>query len=170
MRDICREAGLSLGGVYVHFESKEALMAALAAVGREKTQGLLAPEPREGERPVADLLDSLLRQLNDPACVESARLDLRLWGEALHTDAVKRQVVHAFQNVRAPFEDAVRREQRKGGRSGKDRAEAGARVLLAIVLGLAVQKAIEPKVDVEKCASFTRSLLAERPPGARKRR
>lgn len=168
MRDICREAGLSLGGVYVHFESKEALMAALAALGRESTKKLLGGGRPEESRSVAALLEVLLHQLTIKDCVESIRLDVRLWGEALHTPALRREVVQAFANVRQPFEDAAERAQKKGELPREASAENAARVVMGIFLGLAVQKAIDPTIDIESCARFVRSVLAG-PPGKGRR-
>lgn len=160
MRAICREAELSLGGVYVHFESKEALMAALAEMGRETTRELMVPAAPRKDRTVSELLGALLGPLGSESCIESLRLDLRLWAESLHTPSLTPHVRDAFESVRQPFEDAWRRSRKTGDLPRNVPPEPAARVLLAIFLGLAVQKAIEPDTDIEACAASIRSVLA----------
>ena len=156
MRDIARQANLSLGGVYSHFGSKRELMRELAREGREKTGTLL--KPSEGPELPA-LVDSLVRKLEAKDCLEGVRVDVRLWGEALHTPELKKLVLEAFANAKAPLVEAAKRAQSRRRISRKLSPDSIGRVFLGTFLGLAVQKAFDPKMDAGECARVMAYLL-----------
>ncbi|MGH9334509.1 MAG: TetR/AcrR family transcriptional regulator, partial [Vicinamibacteria bacterium] len=111
MRDIAREANLSLGGVYSHFRSKAELMQFLALQGRQETRKILDHVPGDGAN-LSDLAAALVRKLTTEECLRSVRVDLRLWGEALHTPELRKLVREAFASARAPMADAARRAKK----------------------------------------------------------
>ena len=103
MRDISREAGLSLGGIYVHFESKNAIVEALAAMGRETTRSMLQATPRRRHPPaaLADLMRFMLEQLEE--CQDATRIDVRLWAESLERPLLRRLFSQGFETACEPF-------------------------------------------------------------------
>lgn len=162
MRDICEEAGLSLGGVYGHFSSKEDLIRTLATLGREQTRTFLESVSRDSETPAAaagHLLDALIANLDSKECKEAIRTDVGLWGESLHAPELRKLVVQAFRNTMAPFVDEVRRGQERGAIRRDLSAEAAGRVFLALFQGLAVQKAVDRETDTQACARVMAALL-----------
>jgi AcrR family transcriptional regulator len=161
MRDICQEAGLSLGGLYGYFASKEELVQALAELGRRQTRTFLESVPGADRAPPAarDLLDAAIRNLNIKECLEGIRVDVRLWGESLHTPQLRKLVLQAFENTSGSFVEVIRRGQERGEIKQDISAESAARVFMAIFMGLAVQKAIDRTVDVTDCWEVIASLL-----------
>lgn len=114
--DLCAEAGISAGGLYTHFESKHAVVAALGSDASERTAAL-------------DLV-ALFRQLQAPAGLESARLDLQLWSAALGDPELSGMV----QGSMDAFRDALA--------THGDHSPGWIQLLEALALGLEVQRAL----------------------------
>lgn len=161
MREICREAKLSRGGVYCHFESKYDIIQALARWGREQTRGFLDRITR-GENAVETLqttMTQLIDSLGSKQCLESARLDVRLWGEALHDPQIRQLFLQGLENISEPFRQLVEEGKREGQIEPGLPEKAAARLLVAVQLGLLLQKAIEPGADTQDCAAVISLLL-----------
>jgi AcrR family transcriptional regulator len=161
MRDVCREAGLSPGAVYNYYESKDEIVAALAACGRTSTRSVLEGIPRPGQAPgaLAAIARHLLALLDEPATVESSRFDVRLWGEAVHTPRLQELCREAITSAADPFAAVIRDGQARGEIDPGLDADTAGRVLLAIFLGLQVQKAIDPGTAATGAADSVAALL-----------
>ena len=161
VRDICREAGLSAGAVYGYFKSKEAIVEAMAEMGRQSTRALLSPADPDEPAHVSliGVLNKALRLLDAEISRESTRLDVRMWGEALHNPQLLGLFLEALANVKAPLEESVRRGQAEGDIDPELDPEAAARVLAAICLGVEVHKATEPDADFSHCPAVVAALL-----------
>src|SRR3712207_5538086 len=85
MQDVIREAKLSVGAVYRYFDSKEALIEAVA----EQVVGLIVGEldPMIETRPLpplAEVMDHVLRVVDTQAGPDgAARMAIPVWGEAI---------------------------------------------------------------------------------------
>ncbi len=118
--DICREAKVSAGGIYTHFENKHAIA---AAIGGQATEPGLDP---------IDLL-MLLDSLRTDDGEENCRLDLNLWAESLRDDALAEMVAEAMNSFRATLKRSL----------PKSRTTTGwLRTFEALALGLEVQRAL----------------------------
>ena len=161
VRDICDEAGLSTGAVYGYFKSKDEIVEAMAALGRENTRNLLfsAATSDESPRALAQVLEAAVGFLNSEQARESTRLDVRLWGEGLHTPRIRELFVRALAELAEPFAEIVRRGQQRGEITGAFDPEMAARIFIAIGLGLTVQKALDPESDFGGCTEVLSSLL-----------
>jgi AcrR family transcriptional regulator len=161
VRDICREAGLSAGAVYGYFKNKGAIVEAMAEMGRQNTRALLSPaDPDEpAHRSLAGVLSNALSMLDAEGARESTRLDVRMWGEALHTPELLELFLEALANLKQPLVDSVRRGQKEGDINRKLDPEAAASVLAAICLGFEVQKAMQPDADYTNCPAVVTALL-----------
>ena len=98
--DICAEAGLSKGAFYVHFESKQALLAALIDDDAEALETLMVE--LEASRPASDRIRRFLRVLLErgaDAGYAQARADAL--GEMLND-----------RDVREQFNASVRQRER----------------------------------------------------------
>ncbi len=149
MQDIVDESGLSPGGVYRYFKSKDDLIEALASetIGAFE-EGVCRVLASDGGGP-ADVLAELFRGLAGlDLRTERTRLALQVWAEAARNPTVKRSVRTPFERVLAAIADAVRQAQ------GERRAPAAldpdhaARVLLAVLQGLVVQSVLWEDLDV----------------------
>jgi AcrR family transcriptional regulator len=161
VRDICCEAGLSTGAVYGYFKSKDEIVAALAEMGRENTRAALGLGRGERQEPpsLPEILGTVMRLADAELTRETARLDVRMWGEGLHTPQLRKLFLEALANVLEPFAAAIRRGQKRGEISADLDPESVSRVWAAMALGFTVQIAMEPEADLSRCAAVVSSLV-----------
>ncbi len=162
IRDICDEAGLSTGAVYGYFEGKEEITRALAALGRRNTRAMLEAVPVEADAaPVSlsRLVQAAVDFIDSKKARESTRLDVALWGEAVHTPLIRELLLEAMADTAEPFTAIVERGQHRGEISSRLESASVARVLLALIMGLVVQKTMDPAVELDSCKPVIASLL-----------
>lgn len=161
IRDICRESGLSAGAIYGYFRSKDEILEALGELGRRNTRALFESAGAGGSRgdALARMLTTAIGYLSSPQSAASVRLDLRLWAEGLDTPRIRELFGRALASACEPFAEEVRAgRQASRLHPGLD-PQATARVLLAICLGLVVQRALDPDADLRGCAEVVTALL-----------
>jgi hypothetical protein len=131
-------------------------------MGRHNTRALL--EAARGAAPapeaLAEVLSTAIRVFDADENQEGTRLDVRMWGEALHTPRLRALFLEALPNACAPFADIVREEQARGEISTELDADSVARLSVALCLGLQVQKALDPETSIAGTADVVASLLA----------
>lgn len=161
VRDICERAGLSAGAVYGYFKSKDEILEAVGKLGRENTRAALGLSQVDGEEPpsLSDILGTMMRFMDSEVIRESSRLDVRMWGEALHTQQLHKLFLAAGANLIEPLAEAVRRGQEQGEITANLDPEAVARVSVALALGFTVQVAMEPEADFSRCPAVVAALL-----------
>ncbi len=161
VREICERAGLSPGAVYGYFKSKDEILEAVAELGRQNTRAALGLDGDEGEAPpsLAEIVGKVMGFVDSEVIRESSRLDVRMWGEALHTPQLRKLFLEAGANVIEPFADAARRGQERGEIAAGLDPEAVARVCVALALGFTVQVAMDPEADLARCPAVVSALL-----------
>lgn len=156
MESICREAKLSPGAVYHYFPSKEAIIEALAQLGRGQTASLFAQEQSTGLRGI------VIRALTifcRPDAASSAQLDIRLWNEALHNPQLKQIFLASERELMNFLVTAARRGS--GASHTHEKAEAAALLVASLIAGLELQKAMHPDRDFLNCVDVWKSWFQE---------
>jgi AcrR family transcriptional regulator len=147
MQDICREAAISPGAIYVYFDSKEALIAGLCERDRAdfavRFQAL-------SEAP--DTLDAL-RQLGEHYFVEEAA-HKRLLAVEIGVEATRNaRVGEIFGSVdghcRASFQQLFQRLKDEGRINPQLEIETLAKVFMIIGDGMFWRRAIDPQFDAK---------------------
>jgi AcrR family transcriptional regulator len=161
MADIVRESGLSQGTLYLYFESKEDLIAAIADDRHRREAALNALA--EGEQTPLQTILLLSRlyasRLSDPADIDGLRVSVQGWAEALRNERVKTGVLEGVRLARGALVRIIRRGQKRGTFSKKLDAAAAARVLIAIFQGFVLQAALEPDQDLDSCFTMIDVLV-----------
>jgi len=161
IRDICKEAKLSAGAVYGYFSGKDEIIEGLAELGRQNTRNFLESIAPDG--PARAALEQRLA-----ACVEyvrsdvgrgSSRLDLGMWGEALHTPQIRSLWLQALPNAVEPFAEVVRRGHEQGEVPGDLDPQAVGTLCVALCLGLNVLTALGPDDVLDGCSEAIPGLL-----------
>lgn len=160
IQDVIAESGLSAGGIYVHFRSKDDLIAAIAEARHARDARLLSIPA--GEDPLGALVDlarAFMGDLDSPEGGRARRVGLQVWAEALRNPVIRDQVV---EGVQAPVE-LISALLRRGIEQGQVRADvsppAVARILVALFHGFTLQRLWEEPLDREASLAAYKALL-----------
>lgn len=160
IHDVCVEAGLSPGAVYGYFDSKDAIIEALAQAARRS--GAEAFASAQGAAASADRLDRLLESLDRPGDAQSFQLDVRLWGEAIGNP----QLRDLYLQSRAALTQSLIAIAEPSAAALGLEPEALAELLATVVAGLELQKAVQPGASLRRVLAALQALLAVKTEGA----
>lgn len=148
MQDICREAGISPGALYVYFASKEDLIAGIVDRDRAKLAAQLAELAH-----APDLLSALAR-LGEHYAVEEPQykrvLGLEIGGEATRNPTVAATFRSVDAYCRQSFEQVFERARQDGKIKPQDDPHTLAEVVSLIGDGLFWRRAVDPDFDAHK--------------------
>src|SRR5262249_36148200 len=164
MQAILAEAGISAGGVYIYFKSKEEIVEAIAvdtlAFFTAAFQGLLSTEqPPPLDAPLADAMRTLLE--HDKA-QPTLRVAVQIWGEVGRSPYLATRIAEAQAHGRALFGHLIARYQARGDLDPAAPRERIAQVLIAIMMGFVAQCAVLGDTDVDFFVDGLRPLLDAR--------
>ncbi len=161
MKDICRAANLSPGAVYRYFDSKDQIVEALAEMAVERIHTFLeaSADQEITENTLADRLTRLCQALDRPENLETMRLDIVLWGEALRQPAVREIYVRGAARLRRSIAELAAAAQAQGDLDRGLNPRAVARIFMALFEGLALQKATQPELDLSPALGAAGDLL-----------
>lgn len=162
MREIQRESGLSAGAIYDYFESKEAIVLALAQELLALPEALLAAAANAPD-PLAALELVLERMRVNLAALHAGGGTLGVRVQFLAEATVESPFRDMAQRFVGGIAEATAHALRAARDAGTLRADADpealAHALTALVQGLVVQLAIGLEIDIERYFASVRSLL-----------
>ena len=161
MREIIGQAGLSAGAVYSYFESKDAIIEALAARDRAGIDELAAHLETRGNACLA-VIEAVYAMIEE-CTYEDARLGIEFLAEAGRNEVVKAALERNDQALRDAFAGAIER----GLESGAIKPGLPAPMLLETVVALyegfmgriAVDRQADATLFAETAQSALRKLL-----------
>lgn len=137
MRDLCREAGLSIGGIYAHFRSKEAILDAIAEMFAERRHEFLRDLRREEAPPLKDVLLRMTAHLDTAEGRQENAADISLLGEAVHTNPLAKVMAETDKDYFNLFAELADGDEAKGI------------MVTALLYGLLILSAFHPGLDRE---------------------
>ncbi len=145
--DICEQAGVTKGAFYHHFPSKQALFLALLQAWIARLEEQLA-SALDAAPDLAAALQAMSETAAQAMKDAEGRLPLFLafWQRAIHDPVVWQATVTPFRR----FEDLLANYLRRGAEKGHlhvEDAEAAARVLVALAVGVLLEAALLPDGD-----------------------
>ncbi|GAA3242758.1 TetR/AcrR family transcriptional regulator [Dactylosporangium siamense] len=161
MQDVIKEAGLSVGAFYRYFDSKAALIKAIAGekigIVQATADHLLAQDPAP---PLLAVIDDLLRQidvnLTDNGTV---RIAVQVWGEAVHDPEFAALISEIYGRIRGNAVALARRAQETGQLpAGADPAAVGS-AIFGLIQGYILQRVLIGQVDRETYVGGVGALL-----------
>jgi AcrR family transcriptional regulator len=148
MQEICKEAGISPGALYVYFASKEELIAGIVERDRNKLASKLA------ELTEAPDLLSALAKLGEHYTVEEPHykrvLNIEIGCEATRNAAVGETFRSVDEFCRQNFEHVFERARQDGKIAPQDDSRTLSEVLSLIGDGLFWRRAVDPNFDAQK--------------------
>ena len=159
MQDVLAEAELSVGAVYRYFKGKDDIIAAIAAEALAEVATSFDTHDTD-EPPQLDNIVDLVLQVEKPplaGSLESARLLVQIWSEALRSPGLAAQLTDVMAATRGVLGGLVAQHQKRGLLPDDVPAEQVAAVLIAFVDGFMVQRAVHGHADA---AAFRNGLHA----------
>jgi AcrR family transcriptional regulator len=145
MADVCREAEVSSGVVYLYFSSKDEIIAAIAAQNLSGiSQAAADLAQRHGSRGAGAVLAELLGYVRaEHERNGLASIALLTWSESLRNEVLAASLRDAFTEVRRSLTTLLR-EQERSGRLGPLSTEATASIMISVLVGYVTQLATQP--------------------------
>jgi AcrR family transcriptional regulator len=158
MQDICKEAAVSSGALYVYFASKEDLIAGIVERDRAKLAAQLAELPN-----APDLLTALAK-LGEHYTIEQPQhkqvLAIEIGSEATRNPVVG-EIFRSVDNFcRQSFEQVFERAERDGKIKPQYDARTLAEVLSLMGDGLFWRRAVDPDFDAQKVLPILVGLVS----------
>ncbi len=161
MADIVKRSGLSQGAVYLYFQSKDALIEALAddRHRREAVLNSVAGRPNDPLEGLRDLIRAYAHWLTEPDGERRRRVGVHGWAEALRNPRIKRKVVEGIETPRCAIVALLESAQHRRLLRSDISADAVARVLVALFQGFVLQKTWGERIDVDGCIEALDRML-----------
>ena len=161
IREIAKKAGISLGNLYNHFPSKEAVLAEIAVLEREELKPFLRllENHDEPEATLMRFVDNYVVYADDP---DNLVLSVEIISEAVH----KPEIASLFMANLAELVSALSGLLGKGSEKGCfrkfDDPELTARIILDIIEGHALRKNLgsdSRSTDIDGLKDFVRCAI-----------
>jgi AcrR family transcriptional regulator len=163
MQDVLAEASLSAGAVYRYFKGKDDIIAAIAAEALAEVAATFEAHDGAEQPPGLDDIVDLVLQAEKPPLAgspESARLLVQIWAEALRSPALASQLTGVLAATRGVIGRLVMRHQEHGLLPAGIPADQVADVLIALVDGFMVQRAVHGHADPVAFRNGLRALMS----------
>jgi AcrR family transcriptional regulator len=164
MQDILREANLSAGAVYRYFKSKDEIIAAIGftnveAFTRAIEDVLQIDDPPPLDEALGRLFAALERLDEDQ---DHARITLQAWSEALRSPALAARVDEGWADLTSSLAGLVETYQGRGQISSDVPADHIARLLVGLLHGFVVRRAVLGDGDSEAFRNGLQGLAHRR--------
>lgn len=160
MQDVIAATGLSSGGVYRYFRSKDEIIRAISLDVMGAVQELVR-EALRTHQPIPDLVAGLpraiarLKQADD-----RMRLAVQAWGEALRNPELATAMQDGLAGVRGALRDRIAMGQQDGDVAADVDPDVTAGVLLSLIQGFILQHAWDPSVSADGYAIAVHDVIA----------
>jgi len=166
--DVCKQAGVSTGAVYVYFPNKEAIVSAMLQEAQAKRRAQLeAAESGSDPAQVEQVLLEWARAIFTNEGQHASKIDVNLWAEAAGNPRVAKIAAAALAEATRTVREVVAARQPADGPLGELDPEAVASVLVAVFLGLEVQTAVGVSLGAAEVLRVLATLFSPLPAESR---
>ncbi|GAB3162282.1 TetR/AcrR family transcriptional regulator [Myceligenerans halotolerans] len=160
IQDVIDEAGLSPGGVYRYFRSKDDIIVAISLEAVGAVQAVVQ-DALHTRRPLDELVADLPRAIAElDHADDRMRLAVQAWGEALRNPALAGALQDGVATVVSVLRERILIGQRDGDVSTRADPDATALALLALIQGFILQRAWNPDLSADAYGNGTGHLVA----------
>jgi AcrR family transcriptional regulator len=150
MRDICREANLSIGAVYNYYKSKEEILAAITKEGRQAKQVMWKSvnECQNGKESFRELFRHIFLAYKNEAFNTYGSIDLETYCEATRNEEIRRIMLEEYEALTNPLIKIVRKWQEKKEIREDVDPRYLAYYLIALSVGIKIHLLVQPVLTV----------------------
>ena len=162
MDDVAREAGISKGGLYVHFQSKKMLFLALYDwfIGEFNFFSPAFPQGSTADEKLSSIIDEMIVTVSSDNFREVSSLMTDVWAQNSHDREINELVKKLYAQVRQPLIELIDGGIDEGTFVNID-ANAFANILIAVYEGLLIQAMIdESAVDWDAVQNSLKMMIA----------
>jgi AcrR family transcriptional regulator len=143
MQDLIDETGVSAGGVYRYFSSKDEIILAIAHDNLKEVVSLLDEQAASGATSIGTVIANVLRLvLKKQASDAVAGLAVLVWGEALRNEKLAAEFKKILTHLLRDLTRTVKEIQQHDGLPTEIRPESLARAFFSILPGFLLQLAV----------------------------
>ncbi|MEE8303253.1 MAG: TetR/AcrR family transcriptional regulator [Candidatus Tectomicrobia bacterium] len=158
MQEICAEAEMSSGGLYRYFDSKEAIIAAIAEDERAENAAIIH-ELLRTDNLVKTLQGIMRKMLKVFANTDYGRLGVEVLAEASRNPKVAAVFSHNETELKAALVTALKKAKRAGQIDPGLTLRAIAELLLALIDGLSTRTLVDPGCKPHQLDKATRVMI-----------
>lgn len=156
--DVSKEAGLSVGSLYVHFRSKEAILVALIETAEVNGAPFVACRTAAA---LQDLVETILRRQEAPDTAgQAARTALEVAAIARRSPEVQAVVIRNYEQLRGALLDAVARINADAARLDAAEELAIGESLLSLLIAAQSQMLIGVPATTDAKIAAARMLIS----------
>ena len=149
IRDISEKAGISLGGLYVYFDSKEEIIQSMVEEGTNYKQEIVKDNKQleEGLSDPASLVKTFVKKFSGPDGTDGIRADISIWEAAFQNEKlyeIRRQSFNEFIDYCC---GVIAEFQQQGQIREEVQPRALAQVILSLIQGFGIQKAFDIEIE-----------------------
>jgi TetR/AcrR family transcriptional regulator, transcriptional repressor of aconitase len=161
MRDIYQESGFSAGAVYHYFKSKEDIIEASFTFDYQRSLPAFEQAEQEADPLLAmqHLMDRFFHGISDASGEGALGVNIQGWAEAL----INQRLMVPLEQFQQDFTLLVMRLIEHGQATGVIRSDidpkAAGQLLLSCFIGLYLQKAFQPELEIQPYKETVTNLL-----------
>lgn len=147
MQEICREAGISAGALYLYFDSKEALIGGLAEGERERVLADFAKM-----RDVPDFMagmDQLTQNCIQQMTLGKTAIFLEVIAESMRNPSVRRTLLRVDEAIKGAMRELFVRAQASGRIAPHVSIDHLVTAMAVMFDGLLLRRSIDPNLDIQ---------------------
>jgi len=149
IRDISEQAGISLGGLYVYFDSKEEIIRSMVKEGEHYKQEIIneIKQLDEGLADPASLVKAFVQKFSGPDGTDGIRADISIWEAAFQNEKLYEIRRESFNDFIDYCSGLISEAQQKGQIQREIQPQALAHIILSLIQGFGIQKTFDIEID-----------------------
>ncbi len=163
MRDICREAKMSIGAVYNYFKSKEEILAAMTRERRQAKRVMLErlKECRSARESFQELFGYFFLVFKNDSFRTYGAIDLETYCEAVRNLKVREIMREEYESLAHPLVELIRHWQRKKEiREDIDPSHL-VNYLISLSVGIKIHLLVQPDLTVDGFENIVQKTFFE---------